>query len=159
AGGVKLGETRIRDNPPEQARGNEISDCHLHDGGKMFPSAVGIWIGQSPDNRITHNLIHDFYYTGISLGWTWGHARSLAENNLVYRTTHGGFHEHYGETNVVRNNIFAFARDHQLQRTRPEPHPSFSFQTNLVYFDAGVLLGGDWSGDNYAMDWNLYWDA
>ena len=158
----------------------------------MFASAVGIWIGQSPGNRITHNLIHDFYYTGISIGWTWGYGPSLAtnntvelnhvhhigvksdgdgpilsdmggiytlgkqpgtvirnnlwhdiagiryggwgiyfdegssgilaESNVVYRTTHGGFHQHYGETNVVRNNIFAFARDHQIQRTRPEPH-------------------------------------
>jgi hypothetical protein len=229
AGGLKIGETRIRDEAVEQARGNEISDCHIHDGGKMFHSAEGIWVGQSPDNRITHNHIHDFYYTGISLGWTWGYKRSLAtnnliafnhvhhigvksdgdgpilsdmggiytlgiesgtvirnnlwhdiaglryggwgiyfdegssgilaENNVVYRTTHGGFHQHYGETNVVRNNIFAFARDAQLQRTRPEPHISFSFQTNIVYFDSGTLLTGDWSNENYEMDWNLYFDA
>ena len=60
---------------------------------------------------------------------------------------------------MVRNNIFAFARDAQLQRTRPEPHLSFSFQTNIVYFDSGGLLAGDWSNDNYVMDWNLYFDA
>src|SRR5207244_3744441 len=58
AGGVKIGETSIRDSAPEQARANEISDCHIHDGGKLFASAVGIWVGQSPDNRIRHNLIH-----------------------------------------------------------------------------------------------------
>jgi len=40
-----------------------------------------------------------------------------------------------------------------------QPHLSFSFQTNIVYFDAGSLLGGDWSGDQYAMDWNLYFDS
>src|SRR5207249_10831048 len=56
----------------------------------------------------------------------------------------------------VRNNIFAFGRDHQLQRTRPEPHPSFSFETNIAYFDSGELLAGDWSNDNYQMDWNIY---
>ena len=229
AGGVKLGETVIRDQPQEQARANEISDCRIHEGGKMFHSAIGIWIGQSPDNRVAYNLIHDFYYTGISIGWTWGYGPALAtnntvefnhvhhigvtsdadgpilsdmggiytlgrqpgttirnnlwhdiaglryggwgiyfdegssgivaESNVVYRTTHGGFHQHYGETNVVRNNIFAFARDHQIQRTRPESHSSFHFQTNIVYFDSGALLGGDWSGDNYEMDWNLYFDA
>jgi hypothetical protein len=229
AGGAKIGETRMRDQAAEQAGANEIIGCRIHDGGKMFPSAVGIWIGQSPGNRITHNLIYDFYYTGISIGWTWGYGRSLAtnntvelnhvhhigaksdgdgpilsdmggiytlgkqpgtvirhnlwhdiaairyggwgiyfdegssgilaENNVVYRTTHGGFHQHYGETNIVRNNIFAFARDHQLQRTRPEPHRSFSFVTNIVYFDSGSLLTGDWSGDQYQMDWNVYFDA
>ena len=217
AGGVKIGETHLRDQTAEQTRANEITGCRIHDGGKLFPSAEGIWIGQSPDNRITHNLIHDFYYTGISIGWTWGYGRSLAtnstvelnhvhhigrksdgdgpilsdmggiytlgkqpgtvirnnlwhdvaakryggwgiyfdegtsgilaESNIVYRTTHGGFHQHYGETNIVRNNIFAFARDHQLQRTRSEPHHSFSFTNNIVYFDSGSLLTGDLSGD------------
>jgi hypothetical protein len=229
AGGIKLGETVIRENASEQTRANEISGCRIHDGGKMFHSAIGIWIGQSPDNRITNNTIHDFYYTGISIGWTWGYGPALASNNLVafnhvhhigiksdgdgpilsdmggiytlgkqpgtrvqnnlwhdiaglryggwgiyfdegssgivavsnivYRTTHGGFHQHYGETNSLRNNIFAFARDHQLQRTRVEPHVSFSFETNIVFFDSGVLLGGDWSKDKYDMDWNVYFDA
>jgi hypothetical protein len=229
AGGIKLAETAIRSSPAEQTRQNEISRCTIHDGGKMFHSAVGIWLGQTPDNRLTHNLIHDFYYTGISIGWTWGYGAALASNNLVafnhvhhigvrsdgdgpilsdmggiytlgkqpgtrilnnlwhdiagiqyggwgiyfdegssgilaqsnvvYRTTHGGFHQHYGETNHVLNNIFAFARDHQLQRSRPEPHLSFIFQTNIVYFDSGVLLGGNWSNDQYQIDWNVYFDA
>jgi len=229
AGGVKLGETRIRDQEAEQALANAITDCDIHDGGKLFPSAVGVWIGQSPGNQLLHNLIHDFYYTGISIGWTWGYGPAQASNNvvafnhvhhigvksdgdgpilsdmggiytlgrqpgtlirsnlwhdiagvryggwgiyfdegssgiraqdnLVYRTTHGGFHQHYGETNLVWNNIFAFANDHQLQRTQPEPHCSFGFLTNIVYFDSGTLLGGNWSGDNYLMDWNLYYDA
>jgi hypothetical protein len=229
AGGIKIGETAIREKPAEQTQGNLIENCHIHDGGKMFASAIGIWIGQSPNNEIAHNHIHDFYYTGISIGWTWGYGPALASNNVVrfnhvhhigvksdgdgpilsdmggiytlgkqpgtkvlnnlwhdiaglryggwgiyfdegssgivaksnvvYRTTHGGFHQHYGETNVVRNNIFAFARDHQIQRTRPEPHSSFTFETNIVYFDSGTLLTGDLSDDHVQMDWNIYFDA
>ena len=229
AGGIRIGETAIRTQPNEHSYGNEISDCRIHDGGKLFHSAIGVWIGQSYNNEVAHNLIHDFYYTGISIGWTWGYGPALATNNLVhhnhvhhigvqsegdgpilsdmagiytlgrqpgttivnnlwhdvaatryggwgiyfdegssgiraasnvvYRTTHGGFHQHYGQTNVVRNNIFALARDHQLQRTRVEPHISFSFETNIVYFDSGVLLAGDWSGDNFIMDSNLYFDS
>jgi len=228
-GGLKIGETRIRSEAAEQSGGNEISRCHIHDGGKLFASAIGIWIGQSPNNRLEHNLIHDFYYTGISIGWTWGYGPALASNNIVefnhvhhigvksdrdgpilsdmggiytlgkqpgttirnnlwhdiagiryggwgiyfdegssgilaesnvvYRTTHGGFHQHYGETNILRNNVFAFGRDAQVQRTRPEPHRSFTFESNLVCFDSGTLLTGDWSDDNYQMDRNLYFDA
>src|SRR5207237_4892102 len=67
--------------------------------------------------------------------------------------------KHYGENNIVRNNFFAFARDHQIQRTRPEPHISFTFETNIVYFDSGAVLEGDWSDDHVAMDWNVYFDA
>jgi hypothetical protein len=229
AGGLKLGETAIRQRESEQTRANEVSHCHIHDGGQMFHSAIGVWIGQSPENRLLHNEIHDFYYTGISIGWTWGYGAALASNNLVafnhvhhigvksngdgpilsdmggiytlgkqpgtkvlnnlwhdiaglryggwgiyfdegssgilacsnvvYRTTHGGFHQHYGETNRVQNNIFAFGRDQQLQRTRVEPHVSFVFQTNIVYFDSGPLLAGDWSQDQYDMDWNVYCDT
>ena len=120
-------------------------------------------LGKQPGTVIRNNLWHDIAgirYGGWGIYFDEGSSGILAENNIVYRTTHGGFHQHYGETNIVRNNIFAFARDHQIQRTRPEPHRSFSFVTNIVYFDSGSLLAGDWSGDdNYQMDWNLYFDA
>ena len=44
-------------------------------------------------------------------------------------------------------------------RTRPEPHVSFIFTNNIVYFDSGNLLGSDWSNDHYVMDGNVYFDA
>jgi hypothetical protein len=77
----------------------------------------------------------------------------------VYRCKSAGFHQHYGRDNVVRNNIIAFNREHQLMRTRAEPHRSFVFTHNLVYFDSGDLLGSNWSNDNYLMDHNVYFDT
>lgn len=229
AGGLKLGETAIRKTEAEQSGGNEVSDCYIHHGGKMFQSGIGVWIGQSPNNILSHNEINDFYYSGVSIGWTWGYGTALASNNLVefnhvhhigvasdgdgpvlsdmagiyllgkqpgtrvinnlwhdvaatkyggwglytdegssgillesnlvYRTTHGGFHQHYGETNIIRNNIFAFARDQQLQRSRDEDHLSFSFTNNIVYFNQGVLLGSTWKNDQFNLDDNVYWDT
>jgi parallel beta-helix repeat protein len=226
AGGIKMGETTLRDAPADQCQANEVVDCTLRDGGHLFPSAVGIWIGQSAHNRIAHCEIADFYYTGISIGWTWGYGRSLArgniveynhvhhigkksdgsgpwlsdmggiytlgvqpgttirnnlwhdiaalryggwgiyfdegssgilaENNLVYNTTHGGFHQHYGRDNTVQNNIFAWGRDHALQATRPEEHIRFRFVRNIVLHRGAQILAGNLDF-HFVFDHNLYW--
>jgi hypothetical protein len=111
---------------------------------------------------VLNNLWHDIAglrYGGWGIYFDEGSSGIVALSNVVYGTTHGGFHQHYGETNLVRNNVFAFGRDQQIQRTRVEPHVSFSFQTNIVYFDSGTLLSGDWAKDQYDMDWNVYFDT
>ncbi len=82
-----------------------------------------------------------------------------AELIIEYRTKSGGFHQHYGRENLVRNNIFALAREGQIIRTRQEPHRSFTFERNIVYWSDGPLLGGRWSDDQYRLDHNLYFKA
>ncbi len=32
------------------------------------------------------------------------------ENNIVYRTKQGGYHQHYGRDNIIRDNIISFAQ-------------------------------------------------
>ncbi len=224
AGGVRIGETAIRENAADRTGRITVEDCSITDGGLHHHQAVGLWIGQSADNIIRHNRIAEFDYTGISIGWTWGYGPALAggnlvefneisslgarpgnsqpplgdmagiytlgaqpgaiirnnffhdiagrtiawgiyfdegsagiraENNVVLRTTHGGFHQHYGEGNTLRNNIFAFGRDAQLWRTRREDHLSFTFDHNVVVYDTGVLQNGNWT-DNFFSSSNLY---
>lgn len=214
AGGVKI-------HPGSE--GTTVADNDIGDGGKVFMSAVGVWIGNSPNNKVLHNHIHNLNYTGVSLGWVWGYGNSEAKNNIieqnhihhvgrevlsdlagiyslgiqpgtvernnlihdcisasyggwgiytdegssniliednvVYNTKTGGFHQHYGKENILRNNIFALSRMYQLQRTRPEEHKVFTFERNIVYYDQGVLLGSNWSDNKQVMDYNLYWDA
>ena len=149
---------------PNQSQGNTIEYNHIHDAGKeMLSDMGGIYtLGVQPGTRIRNNLIHgiaSFTYGGWGIYPDEGSSEMLIENNIVYNCKSAGFHQHYGRENVVRNNIWALNRENQLMRTRAEPHISFTFERNIVYFDQGRLLGSNWTGDQYVMKGNLYFDT
>ena len=83
AGGIKIGDTTLYETEAEQSSNNQVTDNVIHDLGKVYPGAVGIWVGQSSRNEITHNLIHDLFYSGISVGWVWGYGKSNCEDNRI----------------------------------------------------------------------------
>jgi len=221
AGGVRFGDAIVPEKESDQTNHNICDNTIICSGGHIYPCAVGVWIGHSSDNQVTHNEIADLRYTGVSVGWRWGYAHSPAkhnkiefnyihhigqgilsdmggvytlgpsegttvsnnvihdvyshtyggwglytdegstgitmQNNLVYNVKTGGFHQHYGKDNVIRNNIFAFSQQYQVQATRVEKHRSFTFENNIIYYKDGVCLAGPWDKINLDMDNNCYW--
>ena len=51
--------------------------------GKIFYNAVGILVIHANTVNVSHNEIHDGYYTAISVGWVWGYSYTVTSNNRV----------------------------------------------------------------------------
>jgi hypothetical protein len=119
---------------------NEISFNRIYNlGGRIMSDLAGVYtLGTSHGTVISNNVIFNVkarYYGGWGLYADEGTEGVEMKNNLVYDTLDGGFHQHYGRNNIVRNNIFAYSERDQIAVTAAENHLSAAFLNNIILWD------------------------
>ncbi|XP_065175180.1 uncharacterized protein LOC135805110 [Sycon ciliatum] len=83
AGGVRIGRAGHVVDPDLQTNFNTLTDSTLADGGHIFKEGCGVLLQMAGHNTITHNHIHHFHYTGVSIGWSWGYAATSSPGNII----------------------------------------------------------------------------
>ena len=94
-----------------------VVGCHIGDYGRVYFNACGILLRYAYNCELSDNVIHDGYYTGISVGWVWGYAPSATnhvkiERNHIYNvgkrllSDMGGIYTlGHQEGTVIRGNV------------------------------------------------------
>ena len=83
AGGIKLNGATPAGPKTNRTGWNRVTDNEIRGAGRVFHSGVGILIMNSAGNIVSHNHIHDLFYSGISVGWVWGYKDSSTYANLI----------------------------------------------------------------------------
>jgi len=139
AGGIRVGEASMAAHDFGETSRSLVHNNYIHDIGEVYAAGIGMWIAQSSHNRISHNEVHDGYYSGISVGWNWNKApnrthHNTIEYNHVHHTVRGLLSDGAGiytlgtqTGTVIRNNVF-----HDIFPYMGNPAMAWG-----IYFDAG----------------------
>ena len=138
-GGILLGTTDRKAAAPKLLVANELADNTIRDGGLTHYSAVGIWLGFGQRNRVHHNLVARWPYSGVSFGWAWDSTDTCNRDNelsfneiadaMLLLADGGGFYSlGYQPGSVLRGNHI-----HDIHRSRFVGRAP----NNAIFFDEG----------------------
>lgn len=151
---------------------------HIHDVGQGVLSDMGgvYTLGIQPGSVIRGNHVHDVKAAGYG-GWAIypdeGSSHLVIEDNVAHDTTGHVFHQHYGNENTVRNNVFAFGGEGVLALSRGPAWNggrgrfALTLLRNVLVADGQPVLATGLAGDEAALaashpldsDLNVLWDV
>lgn len=82
-GGGKPERRVYRELAPSSCAFVDVRDCVFREGGRFHPEGTGIFVTHASDCSIEHNLVEDFYYSGITVGYVWGYKGSPSQRNTI----------------------------------------------------------------------------
>lgn len=157
-----------------------IKNNLIHDIGQGWLSDMGgiYCLGEQKGTIISGNVIYNVAadikeggYGGWGIYLDEGSQFILVEKNLVYDCGSQGFHQHYGENNIIQNNIFALNREGQmcssfaheehqtgyLEFKEESEHNEFTFRNNILLSDNTPIYSKS-ELNSYVDDSNICWD-
>ena len=143
-----------------------IQNNLIYDIGQGWLSDMGgiYMLGVQPHTVISGNVIHNVAadpgeggYGGWGIYLDEGSSYMTVKNNLVYDCGSQSFHQHYGQDNLITNNIFAFSAEGQVRASRTEDHNEFTLKGNIIVScDQPLWTNAD--ADRFKESGNLFWD-
>ena len=79
---VIWGENQPADTPTV-TRNITVTNCLIAGYGRVFFNSVALLVMHANTVELSHNEIHDGYYTAISVGWVWGYGYTVTYNNKI----------------------------------------------------------------------------
>ena len=146
--------------------GIRIRDNLIYNIGQGWLSDMGgiYTLGVQPHTVISGNVIHNVAadpgeggYGGWGIYLDEGSSFITVKNNLVYDCGSQSFHQHYGQENLITNNIFAFSDEGQIRASKTEDHNEFTLTGNIVVGEDQPLWVN--AGERrFTESGNLFWD-
>ncbi len=113
----------------------EYNDIHHIGQGKLSDMGGIYLLGRQTGTIVRNNIIHDVvsaHYGALGLYTDEGASGITFENNICYNITGNCFGQHFGNGNVIRNNIFVKSDEAPIGMSKEELHVGMHFSKNIV---------------------------
>ena len=83
AGGVRINGGAFGAPDHALTENCAVTDTSITHVGRRYFAACGVLMMNAASCDIIHNEIGDLYYTGVSVGWEWGYAKTVCHDNRI----------------------------------------------------------------------------
>jgi hypothetical protein len=119
---------------------NVVDSNYITEVAAEYHGCVGILVGWTEHTEVTHNVIHNLPYTGISVGWGWTDRATVLKNNKIQ-------HNHIYDVMKMLNDgagIYTLSRqdgteifENYIHDVREGLNPYYKVENRGIYLDNG----------------------